>query len=267
MITSLTNKKIKNLVQLAEKAKYRNQQDVFLVEGSKMFWEAKEEEVKEVYVTELFLKKAEEQGKLREKLEKTGYEIVTEEVFKKISATITPQGILAVVKQSHYELEQLCKKDNPLLFLLEDIQDPGNLGTIIRIADWFGIHQIIASHDTVDVFNPKTIQATMGAISRVKVIYTDLKALIETYSNLPIYGTLLEGENIYEKSLKSPAFIIMGNEGKGITPAIRELISEGLFIPSYPGDVETSESLNVGVATAITIAEFRRQEIVSKNVK
>jgi TrmH family RNA methyltransferase len=101
----------------------------------------------------------------------------------------------------------------------------------------------------------------MGAISRVRVIYTDLESLLKSHNDLPIYGTLLEGENIYEKSLKSPAFIIMGNEGKGISPAIRELISEGLFIPSYPGDIETSESLNVGVATAITIAEFRRQAI------
>ena len=206
-------------------------------------------------------------------IEKNGHELsgvnpiaVRRADMERMTQLTTPTDVIAVYEIPQTELDD-SDLGQELTIVLDRVQDPGNLGTIIRIADWFGIHQIIASYDTVDVFNPKTIQATMGAISRVKVIYTDLKALIESQSNLPIYGTLLEGENIYEKSLKSPGIIIMGNEGKGITPSIRELISEGLFIPSYPGDVETSESLNVGVATAITIAEFRRQEMVNKNVK
>ena len=180
--------------------------------------------------------------------------------ISQISSLSTASDVDAIYQLPKWEVDSNQITDN-LTLVLDGVQDPGNLGTIIRIADWFGIHQIVASHDTVDVFNPKTIQATMGAISRVRVIYTDLESLLKSHNDLPIYGTLLEGENIYEKSLKSPAFIIMGNEGKGISPAIRELISEGLFIPSYPGDIETSESLNVGVATAITIAEFRRQAI------
>lgn len=259
MITSLTNKKIKNLVQLAEKAKYRNQQDVFLVEGSKMFWEAKEEEVKEVYVTELFLKKAEEQGKLREKLEKTGYEIVTEEVFKKISATITPQGILAVVKQSHYELEQLCKKDNPLLFLLEDIQDPGNLGTIIRTAEGAGVDGIVMSRNTVDVYNPKTIRSTMGSIYRMPFYYTP--NLLDTMEELKqkgisIYAAHLKGKKAYYdlELTKATAFLI-GNEGNGLRKETADQAQEYMIIP-MEGQVE---SLNAAVASVILMYEAARQ--------
>lgn len=259
MITSLTNKKIKNLVQLAEKAKYRNQQDVFLVEGSKMFWEAKEEEVKEVYVTELFLKKAEEQGKLREKLEKTGYETVTEEVFKKISATITPQGILAVVKQSHYELEQLCKKDNPLLFLLEDIQDPGNLGTIIRTAEGAGVDGIVMSRNTVDVYNPKTIRSTMGSIYRMPFYYTP--NLLDTMEELKqkgisIYAAHLKGKKAYYdlELTKATAFLI-GNEGNGLRKETADQAQEYMIIP-MEGQVE---SLNAAVASVILMYEAARQ--------
>lgn len=259
MITSLTNKKIKNLVQLAEKAKYRNQQDVFLVEGSKMFWEAKEEEVKEVYVTELFLKKAEEQGKLREKLEKTGYETVTEEVFKKISATITPQGILAVVKQSHYELEQLCKKDNPLLFLLEDIQDPGNLGTIIRTAEGAGVDGIVMSRNTVDVYNPKTIRSTMGSIYRMPFYYTS--NLLDTMEELKqkgisIYAAHLKGKKAYYdlELTKATAFLI-GNEGNGLRKETADQAQEYMIIP-MEGQVE---SLNAAVASVILMYEAARQ--------
>ena len=186
--------------------------------------------------------------------------------MKQLSSLSTAPDVIAIYHLPQWELnEEKIKCD--LTLILDGVQDPGNLGTIIRIADWFGIYQIIASHDTVDVFNPKTIQATMGAISRVKVVYADLKNVLSKYKDVPVYGTFLDGENIYNKELGVSGFIIMGNEGNGISNSVREYITDSLLIPSYPGDVETSESLNVGVATALTIAEFRRQASKRNNVK
>ena len=145
-----------------------------------------------------------------------------------------------------------------LLLSLDGIQDPGNLGTIIRIADWFGIDHIICSEDTVDAWNPKVVQATMGSIARVNIIYTNLIQFIDTLpEDFPIYGTLLDGENIYAQTLTPHGLIIMGNEGNGISPEIRSRVNHRLLIPSYRTD-DTAESLNVAIATAITCAEFRR---------
>ena len=145
-----------------------------------------------------------------------------------------------------------------LLLSLDGIQDPGNLGTIIRIADWFGIDHIICSEDTVDAWNPKVVQATMGSIARVNIIYTNLIQFIDTLpEGFPIYGTLLDGENIYAQTLTPHGLIIMGNEGNGISPEIRSRVNHRLLIPSYRTD-DTAESLNVAIATAITCAEFRR---------
>ena len=146
----------------------------------------------------------------------------------------------------------------PLSIALDGIQDPGNLGTIIRIADWFGIDHIICSEDTVDAWNPKVVQATMGSIARVNIIYTNLIQFIDTLpEGFPIYGTLLDGENIYAQTLTPHGLIIMGNEGNGISPEIRSRVNHRLLIPSYRTD-DTAESLNVAIATAITCAEFRR---------
>jgi TrmH family RNA methyltransferase len=133
------------------------------------------------------------------------------------------------------------------------------MGAIVRIADWFGIEHIICSHDTVDIFNPKTVQATMGAIARVKVFYTDLAGFLQQQSHLPIYGTFLEGEDIYSATLSDNGFIVMGSEGKGIGSETEKLINKKLFIPNFPEGKATSESLNVAAATAITCAEFRRR--------
>jgi TrmH family RNA methyltransferase len=133
------------------------------------------------------------------------------------------------------------------------------MGTIVRLADWFGIKNIICSPDTVDIFNPKTVQATMGAIARVKVFYTNLPELLNDLTDLPAYGTFLEGKNIYEEALSANGLIIMGNEGKGISRQVAAYISRKLYIPNYPTGTETSESLNVAVATAITCSEFRRR--------
>ena len=165
---------------------------------------------------------------------------VTSEELSRTSLLKTPQQVLA-------------------LLALDDIQDPGNLGTIIRLADWFGIEHIFCSPNTVDVFNPKTIQATMGGIARVKVYYTALPDLMHSLGNVPVYGTLLDGENMYEQPLSKNGIIIMGNEGNGISPEIEKLVNRKLYIPNYPAERETSESLNVAIATAIVCAEFRRQ--------
>lgn len=179
--------------------------------------------------------------------------------LEQISSLSTAPDVVAVYRIPERILdESLLEKD--LTLVLDGVQDPGNLGTILRMADWFGITQVVASTDTVDVFNPKSIQATMGAISRVNVFYTDLVEFLKSKSHIPVYGTLLEGRNIYESEIENRGFIVMGNEGNGISSEVRKLIDKPLLIPAYPGDKVTSESLNVGVATAITVAEFRRRK-------
>ena len=132
------------------------------------------------------------------------------------------------------------------------------MGTIIRIADWFGITTIYCSEDTADCYNPKVVQATMGSLAHINIVYTDLEALLRQYDG-PIYGTLLDGQNIYQQELSSEGIIVMGNEGNGISPAIRQLVTHKLLIPNYNPSSETAESLNVAIATAITCAEFRRR--------
>lgn len=185
---------------------------------------------------------------------------VTEEELRKTSFLQHPQQVLGVfeipdnnaIPEANWFREHLC-------IALDGVQDPGNLGTIIRIADWFGIETIICSHTTADAYAPKVVQATMGSISRVKVIYTDLEEFLKGLDrDIPVYGTLLDGEDIYTSQLSSNGIIVMGNEGNGISPAIRELVNHRLLIPSYPPERDTAESLNVAIATAITVAEFRR---------
>lgn len=178
--------------------------------------------------------------------------------IERMSQLTTPSSVIAIYEIPEYFFDETSLAVN-LTIALDRIQDPGNLGTIMRIADWFGITDILCSKDTVDVYNPKVVQATMGAISRVKVHYCDLVELVKRNCHLPVYGTLLDGDNIYETELSANGIIIMGNEGQGLSTEIRELVSHKLFIPSFPPDRPTSESLNVGMATAITIAEFRRR--------
>ena len=186
---------------------------------------------------------------------------VTEDELRKTSFLQHPQQVLGVfempddnsIPDAQWIREHLC-------IALDGVQDPGNLGTIIRIADWFGIDTIICSQTTADAYAPKVVQATMGSISRVKIIYTDLAEFLKGLdSDIPIYGTLLDGENNYTKQLSTNGMIIMGNESNGISPAIRELVNNRLLIPSYPPERPTAESLNVAIATAITVAEFRRR--------
>ena len=175
---------------------------------------------------------------------------------------IPPFSAEEIVEATPDELKQALEESElagKLHLVLDGIQDPGNMGTIVRLSDWFGIQHIFCSHDTADIFNPKTVQATMGAIARVNVHYVDLNDLLTRNNSLPVFGTLLEGENIYKAELPENGFIVMGNEGKGISPDIQKLVTHKLFIPNYPANTQTSESLNVAVAAAIVCSEFRRR--------
>ena len=189
--------------------------------------------------------------------------------IEQMSGLRAPQGSIAVFRKSNSAAVSLLtaqRSNSPkdgLTLVLDGIQDPGNLGTIIRTCDWFGVKQIICSPDTADCYNPKVVQATMGALSRVKLIYTDLVPFLqaEKAKGTNIFGTLLEGKNMYNvlnSEAINDAVIIMGNEGNGISQEVRKYITHPLRIPSYPENAETSESLNVAIATAIVLAEFRR---------
>ena len=182
---------------------------------------------------------------------------VTDEELKKVSFLQHPQQVLAVFRQAtsgDYSINT-----SELSLALDGVQDPGNLGTIIRIADWFGITHIYCSQDTADVYNPKVVQATMGSIARVKVEYGDLLGLVESLpADVPVYGTLFDGDNIYQQKLENRGLIVMGNEGKGISPALAKKVNHKLLIPNFPEGRATADSLNVAIATAITCSEFRR---------
>lgn len=187
---------------------------------------------------------------------------VTPDELTRASLQKTPQEVLAIFEQPSYPIQPEIATHS-LCLALDDIQDPGNLGTIIRLADWFGIEDIFCSQGTVDVYNPKTIQATMGALARVKLHYCHLPSLIASLENVPIYGTFLDGDNMYDKPLSSHGIIVMGNEGNGVSAEVAKLVNERLYIPNYPPQRETSESLNVAMATGIICAEFRRRIITA----
>ena len=185
---------------------------------------------------------------------------VTADELRKVSFLQHPQGVLAVMGMPTATGPDLQWPENELVLALDGVQDPGNLGTIIRIADWFGITHVVCSGETADVYNPKVVQATMGSLARVEVCYTQLPQYVELVrSQAPVYGTLLEGESLYDAPLSTHGLIIMGNEGNGLSPAIRQMLTQSLFIPNYPRERATADSLNVAVATAIICAEFRRK--------
>jgi RNA methyltransferase, TrmH family len=177
---------------------------------------------------------------------------ITEGDLKKISALATPNSCLAVFK---IPAEKKIIESG-LILALDSIRDPGNLGTILRLCDWFGISQVVCSKETVDIYNPKVVQATMGSIARVKVNYVDLESYI-SQTKLPVFGTFMDGNNIYKSTLPQEGIIIMGNEANGISPEIENLIKNRLSIPRF-GTLQKTESLNVATATAIVLSEFRR---------
>ncbi len=225
-------------VKSLQQKKFRDESGCFVAEGDKLI-----NDLRTAFSLDLLV----------------NHENASSKEIEQMSGMRTPQGSIAVFKKRSAACG-VRRATCGLILALDGIQDPGNLGTIIRTADWFGIHDIVCSLDTADCYNPKVVQATMGALARVHVHYTDLPAFLATQpQDTPIYGTLLEGQNIYEQRLSQHGIIVMGNEGNGISPAVRKTINSALFIPSYPTDVPTSESLNVAIATAITLAEFRRR--------
>ncbi len=180
----------------------------------------------------------------------------------RMSQFTTPSDVMAVyeIPETSYAHDEVRSGLN---IVLDNIQDPGNLGTIMRLADWYGIRNIFASKSTVDVYNHKVVQATMGAISRVKVHYCDLDFFLDDYDDMPVMGTFLDGDNIYGAKLpEGGAFVIFGNEGQGISPKIAAHVTQRLHIPAMPRKGEHSESLNVGIAAAITISELRRNHLI-----
>lgn len=185
---------------------------------------------------------------------------VTDDELRRASFQETPQQVLAIFRQPSNVVEMTeVVKDN-LCIALDDVQNPGNLGTIVRLADWFGIEHIFCSRGCADVYSPKTIQATMGGIAHVQVHYVDLpSALASLPQGSPIYGTFLDGDNIYGRPLQQRGVIVMGNEGKGVSAEVASLVTERLYIPNYPEGRPTAESLNVAIATAVVCAEFRRR--------
>ena len=188
--------------------------------------------------------------------ERPDAQLITEDELKKLSFLQHPQEVLAVFHIP--EAPQLSPLTSHLSLALDGVQDPGNVGTIIRIADWFGIDTIYCSMDTADVYNPKVVQATMGSLAHVQIIYCDLVELL-SHADCPVYGTLLDGQNIYEQQLSEKGIIVMGNEGNGISEKVRQLVTNKLLIPNFHEESETAESLNVAIATAITCSEFRRR--------
>lgn len=230
---------IKHIKSLSQK-KFRDELALFAVEGEKLVQEAlaSDFEVENVY-----------------RIEDIG-----EQAMSRITMLSSPSPVLAVVRKKLFDSSSV--EAEGLILALDSVRDPGNLGTIIRIADWFGIRTILASRDTVDVYNPKVVQATMGAIFRVKLIYCDLPDTLEILSkSMPVYGTFLEGENIYTETLDKNAVIVMGSESNGISDKVASIVSRKIHIPSFTQGEATSESLNVAVASAITCSEFRRRQV------
>ena len=255
----LSKNKIKFLHSL-EMKKNRDEQQSFVAEGPKIVHDILSRHKDQLSVIAATEEWFAQEYQLMDGLQ---YEriVVSADELTKVSFLCHPQQVFAVFRKfAEMTPEELPSLADKLTLVLDGVQDPGNLGTIIRIADWFGIEDIICSKDTVDVYNPKVVQATMGSIARVRVSYMDLKQLFEVLPpTLPVYGTLLEGNNMYSEQLSHNGIIIMGNEGKGISPQIRQFISKGLRIPNYPEGRDTADSLNVAVATAIICAEFRRR--------
>lgn len=255
MITSTANAQVKNLVQLIKKSKVRTEQDVYVVEGVKMFQEAPREEIVKAYISEELYEK----GTLQKSLEGISYEVLKNEVFNHVADTKTPQGILCILKQKKYTLEQLTGSECPLLLVLENLQDPGNLGTMMRTAEGAGVSGVLLSRGCVDIYNPKTIRSTMGSIYRVPFLYTEdlLKAMDDLHEKgIVTYAAHLKGKGYYDEvSYKGPTAFLIGNEGNGLSDEVSEKAKQYIKIP-MEGRLE---SLNAAVAAAVLMYEASRQ--------
>lgn len=246
---SLSKNKLKYIRSLKDK-KYRTEHGVFVAEGNKLVGDLFPYFRCQLLVATPDFLKITKDHEIEEVVE------VNDSQLAQASFLQHPQQVLAVFYQPSYDTD--INVNDQLVLALDGIQDPGNMGTIIRLADWYGIRHIFCSYDSVDVYNPKVVQATMGALARVQVHYVDLVDFL-SLTQLPVYGTLLDGKNMYEQEISENGIIVMGNEGNGIRPEIEKLITKKLYIPNYPEGTSTSESLNVAIATAIVCAEFRRR--------
>lgn len=262
MITSTANEKIKHVAALQQKARLRREESLFVIEGGRLFWEAPVSLIQEVYVSECFLENTD--GKMKERLAETGYETVSEQVFGKMSDTKAPQGILAVLAQQRCEKEALLGKV-PLLLLLENIQDPGNLGTILRTAEGAGVTGVIMSHDCADIYQPKVVRSTMGSLFRVP--FYQAEDLLQEMRflqgrNVKVYAAYLEGAEIYDAvDYRGGSAFVIGNEGNGLTKEAALAADERIRIP-MAGKLE---SLNAGVSAALLMYEAARQRRVLCN--
>ena len=239
------------LVRSLSDKRGRSEHGLFVAEGAKLIGELRRSNlrIRRIFATEGLFEGPE-------------VECVTEKEMERLSLLKTPSNSLAIVEIPRYRLDA-AHVGQRLTLALDDVQNPGNLGTIIRLADWFGIGEILCSPATADCFNPKVVQATMGAILRVRVHYVELAPLLAQAAarGVPVYGTFLEGENLYDAQLTDGGIIVMGNEGRGVRPDVAQTVTRKLFIPPFPADRRASESLNVAMATGVVCAEFRRQGI------
>lgn len=234
------------LIRSLQQKKFRKQYSLFIAEGLKVIQELlnADYELVNLYVTESIFSEIDSNKRI---------EISTSDL-EKITALKTPNNCLAVFKIPEYNISD----SSSLKLALDDVRDPGNMGTILRLCDWFGISELICSEDTVDLYNPKVVQATMGSIARVHVIYTDLNNYLSNV-NVPVYGTFMDGENIYKSKLPNAGIIVMGNEANGISKEIEKLCTHRIAIPRF-GNLQVTESLNVATATAVILSEFKRSE-------
>ena len=240
----VSKNQIKLITSLQQK-KYRNINKLFFAEGVKVIQELLQSnfELEHLYSTQDDFEEVSKEKKTR----------IEDNDLKKISALSTPNTCLAVFK---IPVEK-NRIESGLIVALDSVRDPGNLGTILRLCDWYGINQLLCSKETVDIYNPKVVQATMGSIARVNVNYVDLNVFIKE-TKLPIFGTFMDGENIYKSVLPQEGIIVMGNEANGISAELEKLIQNRLTIPRF-GNIQKTESLNVATATAIVLSEFRRE--------
>lgn len=234
------------LITSLEQKKARTKNRLFIVEGIKGITEflASDYALDSLYTTEEIFE-----------VQASKTHLITQADLKKISNLKTPQTAVAL-----FEIPDVKSPDlNGLIIALDGVRDPGNLGTIIRLCDWFGVRTLLCSKDTVDCYNPKVVQASMGSITRVQVLYSDLSQVLKDHPEIPVMGTFLEGENLYEADFPSKGILVLGNEANGISKELEVLVSRKLNIPQF-GDSQKTESLNVATATAVLLGEFRRRE-------
>ncbi len=241
-----------SLLQSLQHKKFRREHGFFLVEGYKSVSEFVNSsyQVETVYYTPAITPKV---LKLSQKI---NFQEISSGILEKISALKTPANIIAVIKIPQWPILNYNMLNKKFSLMLDGIQDPGNMGAIIRTADWFGIEHIICSEDSVDVYNPKVVQATMGSLARVNVHYTDLPAVLAQIK-LPVFGALLDGENIYNTNFGPEGLIVMGNEGNGLRPEVKQLVNKAVTIPR----TGHAESLNVAIAAAIFCSEINRNKL------